>query len=708
MKSPRHAIYISVAAVLQSAVPIVLPAPLPDYVPGQVLVTFKPPVNDSQVSRFAIDHHAVISRHYQWLSDKRKQKFVLMRSESKTTDELIMELHRNPLVETVEPNYLRRVSTVYTPDDQDFGILWALHNTGQIVNGFAGTPGADIGFSQAWPLSMIPTSEVVVAVIDTGCDFRHPDLANNMWCNVGEIPGNSIDDDGNGYIDDYHGFDFASTANSTPGQDADPMDVAEHGTHVCGTIAATSSNGIGVAGVTFLSKIMILKASGDGLNLPTSSTLDAYNYIAMMKSRGVNVVTVNASYGGAGYSSTEITAIAELGNLGIVFCAAAGNNRSNNDKTPEYPASYTLSNIIAVAATDQTDALAWFSNYGSTSVDLAAPGENILSCMPTQSTNLPQTTASVRYGTTSNAAVGLSCAGVTTGITATVYDCAYGATGSFPAQVSGNIALIQRGPSSNALTFAVKVSNAMAAGAVAAVIYNNVSGAFTGTLQTAAAWIPAVSISQVNGQALAAVSPTTLTIVNQVDPSAIYQFMNGTSMATPHVAGAVAFLALNFPEENVTQRIQRVLSNVVPVASLKVKSGGRLSLLQAIDTDSDNLPDWWERRYFGGYTNGNPGADSNNNGISNLAEWLAGASPTYKGAVLSIDSPLPTSTGIVIRWSSETGNLYRVERSTNLMIGSGGFAPIAIDVAASPPSNTFTDSAPPAASAQYYRTELQQ
>lgn len=708
MRVTYHSMFIIALAALAAAIPAASPAAAPEYVPGDVLVMFKPATTDAAAALSATSRGAFVSRQYRWLSEKRRQKTVLMHSDSKTTAALIAELRRDPQVETAEPNYLRKVSAAYTFNDPRYGELWALHNTGQTVNGASGTAGSDIGFPEAWALSRTPTGDVVVAVIDTGCDYLHPDLAGSMWRNPGEIPGNGIDDDANGYIDDYYGFDFASTTNATPGQDADPMDAADHGTHVCGTIAAAGNNAIGVVGVNFLARIMILKASGDGNNLPDASTVAAYDYVAAMKSRGVNVVAVNASYGGAGHSSIEQAAIAELEQLGIVFCAAAGNSGVNIDTYPEYPAAYTASNIIAVAATDQKDTLSAFSNYGSTSVDLAAPGENILSCMPTQSPLLP-TTASVRLGVTNYAAVRLDYAGVTTGITATVYNCDYGATGSFPAQVSGNIALIQRGPSSNALTFAAKVSNAMAAGAIAAVIYNNVSGTFTGSLQTAAAWIPAVSLSLKDGQALAAAAPAPLTVINQVDPAAIYQFMSGTSMATPHVAGAVAFLALNFPEETVTQRIQRVLSNVTPVASLKtkVKSKGRLNLTRAIDTDSDNLPDWWEYRYFGGYTNGNPNADSNSNGVSNLAEWTAGTSPTYLGAVLSIDSPDPASTGIVVRWSSETGNLYRVERSTNLLMESGGFTPISADLPALPPSNTYTDTAPSAAGAHFYRIELQ-
>lgn len=707
MNPSRYGMFTAILAALTLAGPVAFPAP-PDYVPGDVLVTFRTAVTDADTLHSATNRHATITRQYQWLSAKRNHKSVLMHSDSKTTPELIADLLRDPRVETAEPNYLRRISATYSPNDPRYGDLWGLHNTGQTVNGVAGTSGVDIGFPQAWALASPSTNEAVVTVIDSGCDYRHPDLSNNMWCNPGEIPGNGLDDDGNGYVDDYHGFDFASTTNATPGQDPDPMDADEHGTHVCGTIAATGSNAVGVIGVSFHARIMILKASGDGINLANSAVIAAYDYAAMMKSRGVNVVAINASYGGGGSNTAESVAISELGNQGIVFCAAAGNSSANNDNTPEYPGSYTLSNIVAVAATDQKDALASFSSYGSTSVDLAAPGVNILSCLPTQSPLL-STTASVRHGPTNYTAVGLSYAGVTTGITAIAYNCAYGAPGSFPAGITGNIALIQRGPSTNALTFAEKVTNAMAAGAVAAVIYNNVAGNFTGTLQTAAAWIPAVSISQANGQALVAAAPTPITVVNQVDPSAIYQYMNGTSMATPHVAGAVAFLALNVPEENVLQRIQRLLSSVTPVPSLtsKVKSKGRLNILKAIDADSDGLPDWWERRYFGGYTNANPGADSNSNGVSNLNEWLTGASPTYLGAVLSPLPPEPASTNLVIRWSSETGNLYRVERSTNLLMGSGGFVPISGDVAASPPSNTYTDTAPTAAQTHFYRVELQ-
>ena len=168
-----------------------------------------------------------------------------------------------------------------------------------------------------------------------------------------------------------------------------------------------------------------------------------------------------------------------------------------------------------------------------------------------------------------------------------------------------NIALIARGT----LNFSNKVANAMAAGARAAIIYNNTNGNFLGTLQVSNNWIPAVSLSQADGLALKAVLPATVTVVNGTDPTQIYQYLDGTSMATPHVSGAVAFAAMNFPGETVTQRIQRVLANVDVISGLKgkVRTGGRLNLQRIVDTDTNGLPDWWELQYFGHLTGTDPG-----------------------------------------------------------------------------------------------------
>ncbi|MGD0651289.1 MAG: S8 family serine peptidase, partial [Verrucomicrobiia bacterium] len=549
-----------------------------EYVEGEALVTFKEAA-DLPAARQALQKHTLsLAKHFKELSEHRHRQTGLVRWQGHTTAALIDELKQEASVETVEPNYLRWASAAPPTNDTLFAQLWGLQNTGQVVNGAAGTAGDDIRFVNAWNSAQPAAGEVIVAVIDTGVDYTHPDLVSNMWTNAGEVAGNGVDDDGNGYIDDYYGYDFV---NSLP----DPIDSGLHGTHVSGTIAATGNNDLGVVGVNPQAKIMALKASSDGNTFSDAAVIEAIQYATMMKNRGVNIVAINASFGGGGQSVVERAAIQTAGDAGIVFCAAAGNESANNDATPTYPASYRLPNMIVVAATDQNDALADFSNYGITTVDLAAPGVNILSTIPVA---LGSTTAVVRRASVTYDANGLTYAGITTGITATMYDCGLGYPGDFPAAVSGNIALISRGT----LYFTDKVSNAMAAGAQAAIIYNNVAGNFQGTLQYSNNWIPAVSISQADGQTLQSLLPTTVTVVNSRDPTQVYQYLDGTSMATPHVAGAVAFAAMNYPAETVAQRIQRILGNVDAVAGLQtlVHTGGRLNLRRTVTVIDTSPP----------------------------------------------------------------------------------------------------------------------
>ena len=187
----------------------------------------------------------------------------------------------------------------------------------------------------AWNIST-GSQSVVVAVIDTGVDYTHPDLAANIWTNPGEIAGNGRDDDGNGFVDDVHGYDFAE-------HDGDPMDDNGHGTHVAGTIAAVGNNGLGVAGVNWSASIMPLKflnSQGPGY---LSDAIRAINYATMERTRyGVNVRVMNNSWGGGGFSSAMQTAIQAASDAGILFVAAAGNSGTNNDASPHYPANYTL------------------------------------------------------------------------------------------------------------------------------------------------------------------------------------------------------------------------------------------------------------------------------------------------------------------------------------------------------------------------------
>ena len=271
----------------------------------------------------------------------------------------------HPAVLYAEPNWI--VHTQATPDDPRFGELWALHNTGQ--NG--GTPDADIDAPEAWDLTT-GSSDVVVAVIDTGIDYTHPDLAANMFHNTPDCDHNGIDDDGNGQIDDCFGID-------TTNKDSDPMDDGDHGTHVAGTIGAVGNNGVGVVGVNRTVRLMACKfldATGSG-NI--ADAIDCLEYVKLMKERGVNIVATNNSWGGGGFSQALFDAIEAHRQRGILFIAAAGNAGSNNDTTPMYPASYALPNVIAVAATTRTDAQAAFSNFGRRTVHLGAPGSEILS-----------------------------------------------------------------------------------------------------------------------------------------------------------------------------------------------------------------------------------------------------------------------------------------------------------------------------------------
>jgi subtilisin family serine protease len=667
------------------------PHPAVQFVEGDAIVTFKPSADLAAAQRGLKRHSLQFSRHFAFLSQQRGRHSGLVHAGDRTTAQLLAELAADPQVESAEPNYLRWISSS-VPNDSSFYQLWGLQNTGQSVNGTVGTAGDDIKFVGAWSLARTSATPVVVAVIDTGVDYTHPDLAPSMWINPGELAANGVDDDANGYVDDVYGYDFADNT-------GDPNDSGFHGSHVSGTIAAAGNNLIGVIGVNYRARIMALKASNDGNSLASSAIISALQYATMMKTRGVNIVAINASFGGGGSSSTESAAIQAAGNAGIVFCCAAGNSSLDHDVTPDYPSSYRLNNMIVVAASDQNDALADFSDYGPTTVDLTAPGVNVLS------TVLLSTTTYVAEGSTTYLANELAYSGSTLGITATIYDCGLGYPTDFPASVSNNIALISRGT----LYFSDKVANAMAAGARAAIIYNNAAGNFSGTLGNPGNWIPAISISQADGQTLTSLVPATGTVVNASNPSPGYELLDGTSMATPHVAGAVAFAAMNFPTESVAQRIQRVLANVDPVIGLQglVVTGGRLNLLRIVDTDLNGLPDWWEQTYFGHLLGAQDSADADGDGSSNLAEWVAGTNPTNPASCLRLLTPTITATNsIMIQWPSVAGKSYRLERATSLITGFNTI--VRSNIAATPPTNSEPDTPILPTQPRYYRILVEQ
>ncbi len=634
-----------------------------DYVEGEALVMFKPGTSESNMHKSGTRHQLAALTKFEYLSKHDKRLRCHVRSNTKSTVTLIAELQNDPAVALAEPNYRRRTASLAVPNDPAFSKLWGLRNTGQSVNGVVGTAGDDIRFLDAWGMAKPSTSECVVAVLDTGIDLAHPDLAANIWTNTAEIPGDGVDDDGNGRVDDVHGYDFADN-------DADATDADLHGTHVAGIIAAVANNAVGTTGTAFDARIMPLKISSDGRYMDDNAILAALDYVLMMKGRGVNIVAINASYGGGDYSVMESNAIQAVGDVGIVFCAAAGNDGSNNDSYPVYPANYRLSNMLVVAASDASNNLASFSvlgsNYG-TSVDLAAPGKNIYSTIP----RWLGTSATLTRGATSYATTPLTYSGITAGITGTLYYCGLGNPWEFPAAVRGNIALIQRGT----LLFSEKVSNAMNAGASAAVIYNNITVESTWTLGAASDWIPALAVSNADGVALKAAIPCTVTLSNIVTATSPYAYESGTSMAAPYVAAAVAFAARNFPGESASERVARIRNTVTKVASLTsmVDTGGVLNLARIVDPGGNSIPDWWENDYFG-VTGINAAADPDGDGFTNLQEYLLGTQPNNSSSKFAITNAVIVQNSVAedfrISFATVLGVTYKVEYSDSLTAGT--------------------------------------
>ena len=300
--------------------------------------------------------------------------FVVLKTQLKSTQSLMIQLKNLPEVVYAEPNFIYKA--INNTADPLYEKLWGMTNNGRNepdrnggFSGSVGIAGADINAEKAWSITR-GSKNVVIAVIDTGIDYNHPDLKNNIWINTKEIAGNNKDDDGNGYVDDIHGWNAHA-------KNGNPMDGNAHGTHCAGTIGAQHGNGIGVAGVMNEVSLMAVKFLSDEGSGSLADAVVAIDYATKM-----NVDIMSNSWGGGGFSQTLEDAIKAAKNKGILFVAAAGNDGTNNDSAPHYPSNYQVDNVVSVAAHTNQDSLATFSCYGKRTVHVAAPGHNILSTTP--------------------------------------------------------------------------------------------------------------------------------------------------------------------------------------------------------------------------------------------------------------------------------------------------------------------------------------
>ncbi len=489
-----------------------------------------------------------------------------------SVDEILGRYLNDPTVLYAEPNYPVSIDAV--PNDSRFGEQWGLHNTGQS----GGTQGADIKAEHAWTVTT-GGEDVIVAVIDTGVEYRHPDLADNVWSGIG--------------------WNFAE------GND-DPMDYHGHGTHVAGTIAAVGDDGYGVAGVAWDARIMALKALGDDGRGWTADIAEAVTYAS---NHGADVI--NMSLGGGSYSQVFYDAIAASDALVVV---AAGNSGANTDSSPSYPASYDLDNIVAVAATDRTDTIASWSNYGATTVDLGAPGVSILSTVPGhtyEATTVfsdpmntlgawntgsyrynPWTHSSTHYASPSHSAAhappGGYVANEQSWIDMRDYVSLSGAD-SMAVRFNARLDLVSEDDgllvaalpegghwvglgwvdgSTGGAFRSYRFENSTLAGRNVLLAFVFFSGAQGGG---AGVWVDDVEIDA-------------LVLDGSADYSDAHAYMSGTSMAAPHVAGAAVLLKAYSPDLDHAGLKAAILDTVEPLSSLdgKTVTGGRLDAAAAL------------------------------------------------------------------------------------------------------------------------------
>jgi subtilisin family serine protease len=568
-------------------------------VKGQVIVQLGSGLQTSSVSTAATKFGAKLESLHSARSEG-VVPFAVYSSTTLSSTQLAQNFEGLPGVVSVAPNYKRVLCEV--PNDTLFDELWGLDNTGQ----GGGTVDADIDAPEAWDTGA--GSGAVVAVIDTGVYYQHPDLQANMWVNPGEIPGDGIDNDGNGYIDDVYGIN-AYTGSGDPGDDYG------HGTHVAGTIAAVANNSEGVAGVANQAKIMALKASGlDGSGQPDitdAAIIECIDYAIDMKlNHGVNVVAINASWGGYADSAPLKAAVEAADDAGIVFVAAAGNDGVNLDTTPFYPAAFDCANTISVGASDDTDAPASWSNYGHVGVDLFAPGVDILSTYPPDQLWYWAMAGDPFFDDVESGGSNWGA----TGTWAITTEASMSPTHSWTDSPGGDYA---NDTDSSLTTVTLDLSslassNAYLGFAFSAVLEQDndyvdvqVSGddgstwtdlqRITGDLHEGYFFskkLPAEVLTSQFKLRFHLVTNSSVTADGiYLDDIGIgvprpYEYSSGTSMAAPHVAGVVALVAGASPSDALNVRLAKILSSVdkpSPISG-KCQTDGRLNAAAALST----------------------------------------------------------------------------------------------------------------------------
>jgi subtilisin family serine protease len=538
----------------------------PSYAPGELLVKYKSAVGTAAADYFR-QHWGVWTLH-----TFRDIGVHHVKLPADMTVEEALDLYRNnPDVEYAEPNYYRHISVI--PNDTAYGLLWGM---------------SQISAPAAWDVRTDCTA-VTVATIDTGVDYNHPDLSSNIWSNAGEVA-DGTDDDGNGYIDDVRGWDFVDNDNA-------PMDAHGHGTHVAGTIGAVGNNSLGVTGVCWTAKVMPLRAFDASGSATTATIIDAMEYA---RTQGAKII--NASYGDSSFSQTEYDEISSLNTAGVLLVAAAGNSGTDNDKTRFYPASYNLPNIIAVAATDQNDNLASFSNYGKTSVDVAAPGVNIDSTKPGRHTVFSDNFDNSGIAWTLESPWAVTTARASSG----AYSLEDSPGGNYGNGINVSArptnAIDLSGSTGTVLDF--KLNGVVLAGDVLYIETSPDASTWTTRLglygDSGGQWVDLVAdLGNLDGTPQAHFRFRLQTNSSgradgvyiddvQVTSSAsqdTYQFLSGTSMATPHVTGLAALVWSNTPTLTHLQVKARILNCVDRLASLskKVVTWGRINAANSLN-----------------------------------------------------------------------------------------------------------------------------